>query len=195
MVLIRARLASLGATLAVAMLAYAPVAAAESRPAVSAKDLPLIKAALVYNICKFVEWRRDRAADEAFVIGIAGGGAGDPDFGSLLGKAVHDRPLRTVVVTGAADVASCHLLFIGTNAAAAWPVLEAAAKAAGVMTVGETDGFASGGGVVELQYDDGRLRFVVNKAAAQANQLRLSSQLLKIAKEIIDGNRPAKQES
>lgn len=178
----------------VAIVALAPAALADSRPAVSAKDLPLIKAALVYNLCKFVEWRRDRADDEAFVIGVAGTNANAPDFGSLRDKTVHDRPLRIVAVGSAADVASCHLLFVGPDAVGSWPHLRAAAISAGVMTVGEGGGFAVDGGVVELQYDDGRLRFVVNKAAAQASQLRLSSQLLKIAKEIIDGDRPAKQE-
>ena len=49
------------------------------------------------------------------------------------------------------------------------------------MTVGETPGFAADGGAINLKLEDGRVRFEINVAEAERQQLHISSKLLSLA--------------
>jgi hypothetical protein len=50
-----------------------------------------------------------------------------------------------------------------------------------VLTVGETSDFTERGGILNFVIHDGRLRFEVNVAAAEAHHLKVSSKLLQLA--------------
>ena len=52
----------------------------------------------------------------------------------------------------------------------------------GLLTVSDIKGFAAAGGVIELFAEDGKMRFEINTRAAQRAGLRISSQLLKLAR-------------
>jgi hypothetical protein len=54
-------------------------------------------------------------------------------------------------------------------------------KVTGILSVGETDGFATDGGVINFKLDDGRVRFEINVDAAEREQLHISSKLLSLA--------------
>ncbi len=75
----------------------------------------------------------------------------------------------------------CQILFVNASerkrAAKILPEL----KATGVLTVGETEGFAAEGGVINFKTDDGQVRLEVNVAAAERARLRISSKLLNLA--------------
>ena len=163
-----------------------PPASAKPRQPVSAGDLPLIKAAMVYNICKFVEWPDERLTGDDFVVGIAGESEGAA-LASVAGKSLHGRILQVVPVRRAEDLASCHVLYVGETADADWLDLSEAAEAQSILTIGDFSGFAAAGGVVELIYQDDRLRFAINVGAARSKQLTISSQVLKIALTVFDG--------
>jgi hypothetical protein len=51
-----------------------------------------------------------------------------------------------------------------------------------ILTVGETAQFADGGGVIGFRLEDDRVRLDVNLSAAQRSGLRISSELLKLAR-------------
>jgi hypothetical protein len=51
----------------------------------------------------------------------------------------------------------------------------------GVLTVGETEGFASQGGIVNFKLEDGRVRLEINIDAAGQAKLRISSKVLSLA--------------
>ena len=57
------------------------------------------------------------------------------------------------------------------------------------MTVGEAQGFASGGGVINFKLDSGRVRFEINVEAAEHAQLHISSKLLSLA-QIVKTEKP-----
>lgn len=54
-------------------------------------------------------------------------------------------------------------------------------KTGGVLTVGETDTFASERGMINFKVQDGRVRLQVNVDAAEQANLRISSKLLNLA--------------
>jgi hypothetical protein len=51
-----------------------------------------------------------------------------------------------------------------------------------VLTVSDMNGFCGGGGIIALFMEEKQIRFEINTDAAQRNGLRLSSQLLKLAR-------------
>jgi hypothetical protein len=50
------------------------------------------------------------------------------------------------------------------------------------LTVGEANGFAQRGGIINLMREENRLRFEVNVTAAAQTRLKISSKLLVLAK-------------
>jgi hypothetical protein len=53
-----------------------------------------------------------------------------------------------------------------------------------VLTVGESDWFIDSGGMIRLFLEGGKVRFEVNAGAAEQAQLKVSSQLLKLARAV-----------
>ena len=143
------------------------------------------KAAFLYNFAKFVEWPDAAfAGSNAFVVGVVG----DDAFAAVVervlhGKVVRDRPLTVRRVTRAADLGGCHVLFIGDGRQLG-DVLQALA-ARPILTVGAREEFAPQGGMIGFLVDNQRLRFEVNLDPAARANLRISSQLLKLATRVI----------
>ncbi len=143
------------------------------------------KAAFIYNFAKFVEWPDEAfASGDAFIVGVVG----DDPFAGVLdrvlrGKVVRDRPLAVRRIARAADVAGCHVIFVGEGRQL--PDLLQALAARPVLTVGAREEFATQGGMIGFLVEDQRLRFEVNLDAAERANLRISSQLLKLATRVI----------
>ena len=68
-------------------------------------------------------------------------------------------------------------LTIGNSAAITRPV-----KSLPILTIGETTGFASRGGIINLTLEGKRVRFEVNIEAAKQANLNISSRLLALAR-------------
>jgi len=190
-------LARLMAALAVVALALSGGAAADqSAPAAAgvdgdagapAKREYLIKAAILYNFAKFTRWPDAAFADadaplDLCVIGV------DP-FGKALatidGKRVGAHPLRTQLIADAAKVARCHLLFVSASEAERLGDILAATNGGAVLTVADLPGFARSGGVITLNVVEDRIRFDVNRSAADRAGLTLSAKLLRLAETVI----------
>jgi hypothetical protein len=82
--------------------------------------------------------------------------------------------------------ASCQILFVCATERNSLTVI-ADLKRSGILIVGETDGFAADGGVVNFKVEGGRVRLEINVTAGQQQGLRISSKLLSLAE--IVGNR------
>jgi hypothetical protein len=57
-----------------------------------------------------------------------------------------------------------------------------AIQTAGVLTVGESEAFASLGGLINFTTETDKIRFEINLDAAEQHGFKFSSQLLKVAK-------------
>jgi hypothetical protein len=158
-----------------------PSAMQESRPPSEHQ----VKAALILNIAKFVEWPagKFKDAEAPLVLGVLGK---DP-FGDLLEKTFKDQKVagRTFLIQRAAliqDLGSCHLVFVSESERdRRGPILEALGKLK-ALTIGEGDGFAEAGGVLGFIRENKRIHFEINTAAAERSELKISSKLLKLAR-------------
>lgn len=145
-----------------------------------------VKAAYLYHFARFIEWPAEgpAATGDPLVIGVIGT---DP-FGPLLDEAVRDKAApgdqRLVVrrFTRREDVVEAHILFISSSEEERLPQILKLLDGASILTVGEMDRFAERGGMVALKLEDKKVRFDINLEAVRRGRLKLSSQLLKLAR-------------
>lgn len=151
-----------------------------------------IKAAFLYNFIKFVEWPpASFAGDRApFIIGIL-------DETTQCVSVVTEvlarkttpsgRPIEVRLLSGSDEqLFQCHLLFVSRTAKANWP--DTLKKVAGrpVLLVGERDGFAQHGGMMNLLVNGDAVRCEVNLRRAQRASLKLSGRLVNVARLVRD---------
>jgi len=145
----------------------------------------LIRAAMVYNFCKFVEWP-NAEEPEQLVLGVMSDGFSTPDFSSIDGKTVRDLRLEVRTISSRSDLAECNLLFIAEAQGMTLQDAFAESKNESILTISEIDGFCSQGGIIQMVPRRGKMRFFINREAADESGLTLSSQLLKMAR-IVEG--------
>jgi uncharacterized protein DUF4154 len=144
-----------------------------------------LKAVFLYRFAQFVDWPPDRFGGESapLVLGILG-----PDpFGAYLdnvvqGEKVGAHPIVIKRIGKPEEAADCHVLFIsGTDSDPEAAEVLSALKGRGVLTVGDTESFSRGGGMILFLTRNGRIRLRINMDAVHASNLSLSSKLLRLA--------------
>ena len=169
-------------------VSLAPVAtAAFAQPPTAGSVEYQVKAALIYNFAKFIDWPADAAAGDTLVIGVLGQDPFGPALEALQRKTVKDKPIRVKRFAALDALERCHILFISSSEADHLPEILAAISGDSVLTVGETESFAEAGGVIRLVNRRTKVRFQINVRAGESSGLRISSQLLRLA-EIVDGH-------
>ena len=143
-----------------------------------------IKAAFLYNFAKFVEWPPEALAAPSapIVIGVLGT---DP-FGHTLDQIVADKqigghPLVIKRLKDASEADGCQIVFVGASDRTALKRLVQSKTRHAILTVGEMEGFAQEGGIIQFVIQDNKVRFQINAAAADKAGLKISAQLLKLA--------------
>ncbi len=147
-----------------------------------------VKAAFIYNFSKFVEWPDHTfvAPADPVVVGVLGHDPFDNALDLLEGKTVKGR---NIVVRRVADIHSigvCHILFISQSERGHLAEITAAIKDSPILLIGDTEQFLQYGGMINLIADESRVGFEINNGAARRVGLRISSQLLKLAKRVVN---------
>jgi hypothetical protein len=144
-----------------------------------------VKAAFLYNFTKFTDWPTNASApsNTPIVIGIVG----EDPFGKTLdavvsGETVRGRPLVVKRLRDEEDLRSCQLLFSSRSAKDRLPALLSQLKGSPVLTVGDFDGFAQQGGMVNLLLVQKSVKIDINQAAVEEAGLQISAKLLKLAR-------------
>ncbi|MDX1980933.1 MAG: YfiR family protein [Bryobacteraceae bacterium] len=146
-----------------------------------------VKAAMLYNFTKFVEWPSGALGESGAPVTICVAGR-DP-FGPALEQAVADRtaygrPIRIAKASRVEELKGCHILYVSISERKYLSeTLEAIAQP-GVLTVSDIEDFTHQGGIVGFVLRDSKVRFEVNLDAAEKARLKISARLLKLATEI-----------
>lgn len=80
------------------------------------------------------------------------------------------------------DMTGCHVVFASKSEAAHVPAIIAAFAGKPVLTVGDMPDFARRGGIINFHLEGAKVRFEINRWAAQRSGFKLSSQLLGLAR-------------
>jgi hypothetical protein len=143
-----------------------------------------LKAVLLFNLAQFVEWPAAsfESTNAPIVIGLLGS---DP-FGPTLDDVVRSEKIRgrPVVIqryASAAEVKSCHLLFIGETDRRKFQGILPRLEHQPVLTVSDADGFLQAGGMLQMHLKpDGRLGLRINVDSTKAAGLTVSAKLLRV---------------
>ena len=145
------------------------------------------KAGFLYHFGWFVAWpaTAGNGHDRPFIIGVLGA---DP-FGSVLdavieGKTVQERPVVVKRFGRVEDATSSHILFISASEEVRLSSILEVLGRTSVLTVSEIERFTERGGMIALKMVDRKVRFDINVDATARVGLKMSSQLLKLARDI-----------
>jgi len=154
-----------------------------------------VKLAFLYNFTKFVEWPPGSypAPGSPFLICIVGH---DPFSqileGELRTRNVEDHPLDVRTLKPNDKLSVCQIVFVPAPEKQQEDRIVSGLKGIGTLTVGESEGFAVLGGIINFTVDANKVHFEVNRLAAQRAGLKLSSRLLSIAKLVQEQDQPSK---
>ena len=143
-----------------------------------------VKAAFLFNFAKFVKWPAEADPNEESTIPICVLGADPfgPALDSIDGKVVSGRRVEVRRMKRLEPLEACRILFICKSEQERLHKILRTLKDTNVLTVGDMEGFAQIGGVINLIVVQGKVRFEINVDAAQQAGLKVSSQLLKLAR-------------
>jgi hypothetical protein len=165
-----------------------------------------IKAAFLYNFIQFVDWPEEKSADsnKPITIGIIGkdpfGNAFDPvedkdaktrkvlikrfkTFEELKKAGEKDKSLLDREIE---SMRKCHLLFICSSEEKSVGEITNLVKDHSVLTVGDMKGFLEAGGVTNFIVEEQKVRFEINVTTAKQAKLQIRSQLLRLAKRVVE---------
>ena len=148
-----------------------------------------VKAAMIYNFTRFVEWPVEAFSDAKapFVVALLG----DDALGRFVETAMKDKsvaghPIHCRRVQSVPSGEPYHLLLLPRGEKRHVAEYLRAAARAGVLTVGDTEGFAAAGGVIGITLDGKKARFDVNLDSAARAKLTVSSKLLRLARTVLE---------
>jgi hypothetical protein len=148
------------------------------------------KAAFLLNFARLVIWplAARPGPDEPVVIGVAGGEAAREAIErGIDGASVESHRIEVRSVEKPEQVPGTHILFVAGELDADAETLIEAARGHAALSVGESDGFAARGGIINFFSEGDKLRFEINLAAARATGLQISSHMLGLARLVETG--------
>ena len=139
-----------------------------------------MKAAFLLNFAKLVTWPDEIPAPDRFVC-LLGTSPLSAALQTIDGRTAQGKTIRTRTVGSVNEAAGCHIVFVAVPDAEIDATLEALHAAGDPLTVGDTNNFASRGGVIGLASHRNRVRLELNVGAADRRGLVVSSQLLRMS--------------
>jgi hypothetical protein len=144
-----------------------------------------LKLAFMYNFAKFVEWPSDSFRSPAAPLAICIVGHNPFSLGveeELRSRPVGGHSVEFVALKTTDALSECHIVFIPVTEKDQAARIVRSLKGSGALTVGESEGFAERGGVINFTLEGGNVRFEINRLAADRAGLKISSKLLSLAK-------------
>ena len=147
-----------------------------------------VKGAFLYNFILFVDWPAAAfATDQSpFTIGILGKNPFGTTLESLNSQSVKNRKIVVRSLASVEDAKECQLLFISASERSRLDQILTALHNTPVLTVSDLEGFVGDGGMIDFIILEDKVRFEINLKEALIAKLRISSQLLKLARDVIE---------
>jgi hypothetical protein len=144
-----------------------------------------VKAAFLLNFARLVQWPASAFNDseEPIRLGVLGR---DPFEGALQnlveGRKAGPRTIHVQHIANVREIPAYHMVFVSAPESASIADILAAARGASVLLVGDGQDFARKGGAINFYSEAGKVRFAINRQAAEGAGLKISSRMLSLAK-------------
>jgi hypothetical protein len=151
----------------------------------------IIKAGFIYNFTKFIQWPAEinsQIKKNGTNLCIAGN---DP-FGSILENTAEKllqkgKVLKIKRGISLSNISQCSILFISQSEKSRIDKIVTYANTFPVLLIGDTPGYAEGGVGINFFIRNNKIHFEINKKAAALSGLKISSELLDLAR-IVEGS-------
>ena len=151
----------------------------------AAADTNSIKADMLCNMAKFVQWPDGVMAQSKgqLVVTILGEDDLAGTIANVLSQRnVNGKPVYVRFARRVQDIHGSQIVYIAASEMAHADEITTALKGTPVLTLSDVEGFAAKGGMMDFSGAPPRIRFEVSLARAEQAGLRISSRLLAIAK-------------
>jgi hypothetical protein len=143
-----------------------------------------VKGAFLLNFAKFVAWPASafKGPDDPIVICILG----QNPFGPALERAAQNasagkRSIQVRSIQTLQQLGACQIVFASSAERKRVRGVVDALQGGAVLSVGETEGFLSTGGMIAFRVEGERVRIEINQQTAERAGLRISAKLLSLA--------------
>lgn len=146
-----------------------------------------IESAYIFNFIKFVQWPESEVKSGGNInLCIVGNDELQSTLAKLNGRDVGEYKLQVMPRRGSReDIGACHVLYIDRDETRRFISILKSLGERPVLTISDIPNFAERGGNIGLIYGENRVLFEINLASARIAGLRLSSQMLNLAANIL----------
>jgi len=142
------------------------------------------KAAFIYNFTKFVEWQDNSLnTTSTFNIGVLGDSPITGPLNDLASsKKINNKKINIIRYNSASEIINCHILFIPESASP--DLVRSSVQSASVkntLIISERKGQLDNGSAINFLIVNNKIKFEVNLNSLNKNNIKASSQLLKLA--------------
>ena len=141
-----------------------------------------VEAAFLYNFALFTEWPSLPAKE--FRICVLGSDSVVVALEPVKKRQIKELPVNVISISSATQAQSCQVLFVGRSEHASIGKLAKQIGNAPILVVSQENGYDPKNVIIALVAQHGRITFKINRTAAQANSLTVSSKLLKLALQV-----------
>jgi hypothetical protein len=152
-----------------------------------------VEAAFLFKFIGYVDWPEQAlgSPDKPFVIGVLGT---DP-FGASIDEDARDekakgRKIEVHRYSSVGQISNCQILFISSSESRRLPSILDKLKGRSILTVSDLPDFARAGGMIGFVTQNNKIRFQINRDAAQQARVNISAKLLQLAQIVYPNPRP-----
>ena len=142
---------------------------------------PKIQAMFIYNFTKLIDWPASYKTGD-FVIGVLGGGPILNEIQNLAAsKKVGTQKIKAIVYPNVGAIGKCNILFIPASQSGSFGAPNAATAGKGTLVITEQEGMGKKGACINFVVRNNKQAFELNQSTMASHQLKVSSQLIKLA--------------
>jgi hypothetical protein len=152
----------------------------------AAVDEYKVKAAMLFNFAKFVDWPAGSfTSDNRFTYCIAGKSPLSSTMQQMQGKSIKERSVVVRHIDRPAEVSGCQVLFIAQSEGSRLSTYLLEASHNSSVTVSDVEQFVESGGIIGFTEEDNKIRFEINQETARKRGIKISSHLLGLARRVL----------
>jgi hypothetical protein len=141
-----------------------------------------VKIGFLYNFFKFIDWPPNADTSNGYRLCTTGLNSLGEGLLALQDKTINNKSLSIKRGVSGKELKNCHMIFIGADEDTGKPIGDSQGLA--IVTVSDKPDFINQGGIIGLIQANNRLAFEINLDVAKANDIRISAQMLELAKRI-----------
>ncbi|MBL6445593.1 YfiR family protein [Fulvivirga sp. 29W222] len=141
-----------------------------------------LKSIWLEKFSKFIEWPTTDTL-EYFTITILGeGDINQYLFDIYENRTIKNKPVKINVINKIDNIEYCNILFVNTGQAKELDKVLDRVKSKPILTIGDTQGFAKKGVIINFYLEQNKVRFELNISAAKSSGLDIDFRLLEAAR-------------